>query len=392
MKKLKVMLLLALASTVLLFGCKGDEVQTPSVVVEPILDATPAADNPTEAPVADEDLPPEEGMVKSRITNEWVTEEQNNQRPVAVMIPNSSTASHFGLSNAAVLYEVNVEGEMTRLMAVFDKWQDMTKIGNIRSCRDYYVYWSFEWDAIYIHFGGPWYIYDVIGREDTDNIDCISQPDVGKYNNAYTNLAFRDDAKNSTDNAFTSAENIKEACDSLGISLTYRDGYADPYHYKFASNATPNMLTQYPDAFSANKIDMSEAYPMTNSYFIFNEETGTYDRFQHFPKSSDEPHVDLANNEQLSFKNVIVQNTYHEVRDEKGYLAFQCHDTTRDGYFFTNGKGIHVTWKKESDYGATRYYDDDGNEVEFNTGKTMVLIVEDGDTILVDDKEYTAKK
>ena len=92
------------------------------------------------------------------------------------------------------------------------------------------------------------------------------------------------------------------------------------------------------------------------------------------------PHIDAANNEQLSFKNVIVQNTYYEVRDEKGYLAYKCIDDTRDGWFFTEGKAIHINWAKESDYGATRYFDDDGNEIVLNTGKTMILIVEEGDS------------
>ena len=86
-----------------------------------------------------------------------------------------------------------------------------------------------------------------------------------------------------------------------------------------------------------------------------------------------------------------MQNTYYEVRDDKGYLAFQCHDTTRDGWFFTNGKGIHVNWEKTSDYGATRYYDDAGNEIELNTGKTMVCIVEDGDSFLVDNQEFSSR-
>ncbi len=63
-----------------------------------------------------------------------------------------------------------------------------------------------------------------------------------------------------------------------------------------------------------------------------------------------------------------------------------CRRNVWDGWFFTNGKGIHVTWEKTSDYGATRYYDDDGNEIKLNTGKTMVCILEDGDIFNVDDK------
>ena len=387
MKKPKVLLLFPITFALLIGGCSQQK-PVPQVIVEPIIE-TPAPEQPVEAKPAElGDTPPAEGMVRSRLTNEWIDEAQNNMRPIAVMIPNSSTASQYGISDADILYEINVEGDMTRLMAIIDNWQDKEKIGNIRSGRDYFTYWSFEWDSIFIHYGGPFYIYDVIGRKDTDNIDCISQPDIGKYNNAYTDLTYREQAKNDSDNAFTSADRIKEACSDLGISLEYREGYSDPEHFKFAPAGSPNTLEQYPSAFKAEKIDFSEAYPMTNSYLVYDEETGLYARYQHFIKGTDEPHIDLSNNEQLKFKNVLVQNTYYEVRDQKGYLAFRCHDTTHDGWYFTNGKGIHVTWEKKSDYGATRYYDDKGMEIELNNGKTMICIIEEGDKILVDGKSY----
>ena len=388
MKRLQVLFLAALSSSLLLAGC-GKDAEEQQPVVGPIVEAQPELEKENTEPAEQEkpeeetetETPPQEGMVRSRITNEWVDEEINNTRPVAVMIPNSKTASHYGISNVSVLYECNVEGSMTRLMGVFDDWSNISKLGNIRSCRDYYVYWAFEWDALYIHFGGPFYIDDIIGRKDTQNINCI----------AYSNASFREAAKNSTDNAFTSTEKIKDAASHYNYPLTYRDGYADEQHYLFASESEPNTLEQYSDAITASKVDMSPAYPVTNCYFVYNESTGLYERFQHLSGDSDGPHVDLANNEQLAFKNILIQNTYYEVRDQKGYLAFQCHDTTRDGWFFTNGKGIHVTWEKTSDYGATRYYDDDGNEIKLNTGKTMVCIDEDGDTFSVDGKTIEAK-
>lgn len=379
MKKLQVLFLVALSSSLLLFGCgkKEDEVEVIQPIVEPIVEPQPAEpDNAEEENTEDVDLdtPPAEGMVRSRITNEWVDEELDNTRPIAVMIPNSTTASHYGLSDAAVLYECNVEGSMTRLMAIFDDWSNVSKLGNIRSSRDYYIYWAFEWDAIYIHYGGPFYIDDLVARADTQNVNCIN----------YSNASFRDTAKNSTDNAFTSTDRIKDAIAYYGYPTEYRDNYADAQHYMFAPDSAPNTLEQYDDAITANTVDMSPAYPVTNCYFVYNEETGLYERFQHLSGSSDGPHVDMANNKQLTFKNLLIQNTYFEVRDQKGYLSFQCHDNTRDGWFFTNGKGIHVTWEKTADYSATRYYDDDGNEIKLNTGKTMVCILEDGDTFKVD--------
>ncbi|MDE6846542.1 MAG: DUF3048 domain-containing protein [Lachnospiraceae bacterium] len=382
MKRLQVLCLVALSSTLLLFGCGKEEEAVAEPVVEQVIDDVDepqVVEEPeeTDTETNDEDLPPQEGMVRSRITNEWVTEEVNNTRPITVMIPNTKTASQYGISNADVLYECNVEGSITRLMALFQDWSDYDRIGNVRSCRDYYVYWSFEWDAFYVHFGGPFYIDEVINRVDTEDIDGLSSSNFWRAN----------DTNNSTDNAYVDTKGLLADINKLGYDLEYRDGYSDEQHYKFAPSDLPNTLEQYGNSIAADKIDMSPTYPVTNCYFVYNSETGLYDRFQHLSGEADGPHVDRANGKQLAFKNILVQNTYYEVRDQKGYLAFQCHDTTRDGWFFTNGRGIHVNWKKTSDYGATRYYDDAGNEIELNTGKTMVCIVEDGDSFLVNDEK-----
>ena len=170
MKRLQVILLVALSSTLLLFGCGEEREEVVEPVVEQVVDDVPEVTEEIEEEpqeVVDEDLPPQEGMVRSRITNEWVTEEVNNTRPITIMIPNTKTAAQYGISQVDVLYECNVEGSITRLMGLIQDWSGFDRLGNVRSCRDYYVYWSFEWDAFYIHYGGPFYIDEVINRPDT---------------------------------------------------------------------------------------------------------------------------------------------------------------------------------------------------------------------------------
>lgn len=66
---------------------------------------------------------------------------------------------------------------------------------------------------------------------------------------------------------------------------------------------------------------MSGCYPLTRCYFEFNEDDGLYYRSQHLSGSTDGPHIDAATGEQLTFKNILVQNTFHEELGE-GYLAF----------------------------------------------------------------------
>lgn len=391
MKRLHVLLLVAFSSVLMISGCgKKEEPKDP--VVTQVIEKQPEADQPAGEEVAetpvDSEKPPKEGMVRSPLTNEWIEGDLAEKRPIAVMVPNDAAAlPHYNISKADILYECPVEGNITRTMAVIKDWENLDRIGNVRSCRDYFVYWSYEWDAIYLHIGGPFYINDIIERKDTDHITGSSYGDK-RTDNLFDGTFFRSNDKKAPHNAYTSADGINKGIEKFKYSKTYRDEYYKPDHFKFSSSSAPNELTQYSDAFSANKVDLKPAYPITKTSFEYNAEDGLYYRSMY-----GKPDVDAANNEQqLAFKNVLVQYTYHEVRDQKGYLAFQVHDTTRDGYYFTNGKGIHVTWKKTSDYEATKYYDDNGKEIEINTGKTMICIVQEGDSFTVDDTSYKSEK
>ena len=376
MKKLSVLLLVALSSALLMTGC-GKE-KEPEVIEEAVVVETPSEEPETEEIAEEEvkeELPPEEGMVRSRLTNEWVSEEVGSLRPLAVMVPNDkSTLPQYNLANADLLYECLVEGEITRLMAVYGDWTNLERVGNIRSCRDYFIYWAFEWDAIYVHAGGPFYIDEVVGRKDTHNINALTAP---------SGVFYRTTDRSAPQNLYLDGNDIYDEASRLGYPLEIREDYAEPVHFQFASAMEPNTLEQYSDSAVAKKIDMANAYPVTKTWFEYDEEDGLYYRFQ---KPSNGPHMDAATNSQLAFKNVLVQFTYHEVRDAKGYLAFQCIDSTQEGMYFTNGRGIPVTWEKSSDYGATRYYHKDTQEeILLNTGKTMICIVQAGDTFTIED-------
>lgn len=387
MKKLAVLLLTGLTCATLLFGCgkEDDTVETVAInELDTAVETAAEAETETETETADEDLPPEEGMVKSSLTGEWIDGDLENQRPIAVMIPNENAClPQYSISQADILYECNVEGNMTRLMAIFKDWKDLERIGNIRSCRDYYVYWAKEWDAIYCHIGGPFYILNIINDPTTDNITgAVLATDKNETKGLVDAAFYRTDDRKAPHNAYTSGDRIESAIQKLNYSETYTDNYVGN-NFTFASASSPNTLEQYSNALTANKIDLANAYIMTKTYFEYNEEDGLYYRFQGM-QSGDKKHIDGANNEQLAFKNIIIQFTHYETRDSSGYLGFQCHDTTKDGWYFTNGKGIHVTWEKTSDYGPTKYYDEDGNEIVLNPGKTNICIVEDGKTFDVD--------
>lgn len=371
----KVRMWLAVAIAVLLCACGGNSSdQTASSGSDAGSDhgpvgTVPEPSRPSESPdIFADDTPPREGMVRSRLTNEWVDEKTAGTRPIAVIIPNEIGAvPHYNLSEASIVYEACVENRISRLMAVYEGWEDLEIIGNIRSLRNYFAYWAFEWDAFLVHSGGPYFIDDLIAQPTTQNINDHTGSD--------TTAFFRDESRSMPHNLYASGQGILEVVNKKGYSLTDR-GLTDREHFLFADPSSPNMLTQYGDeAKSAVYIDMSGCYPLTRCYFEYNESDGLYYRSQHLSGGTDGPHIDGATGRQLCFKNILVQNIVYEELNDDGYMAFGCHDNTMDGWYFTNGKGIHVNWEKESDYGATRYYDDYGNEILLNTGKTMICVV-----------------
>ncbi len=75
---------------------------------------------------------------------------------------------------------------------------------------------------------------------------------------------------------------------------------------------------------------------------------------------------------------MIVQDTYWEYRPDNKYLIFRVHDSGRSGYYFTQGRGIKITWEKTADYAPTKYYDESGKEIELNTGHTFIAIAQAG--------------
>lgn len=376
MKKLTILFLSIMASISILAGCGKDPdgtSVTPGTTNAPndVIHANDIfgpsqtdPDNQEEPSTAEEEIPA--GYVRSSLTNELVTENVYLHRPIAIMVPMDKVAQpQYNISKAGVVYECLVESSITRTMCVIEDWQGLDKIGNVRSARDYFIYWMFEWDAILLHDGGPFYINDLIAQSTTDNI---------------SGRGFRDSSRSAPHNEYYSADIVNQYIENYNYTPWHRTEVWDEEHFIFAANGGQTDLTEnYSDAVEVYTVDLSKCYPVTHSTFKYDPDKNLYYRYIY-----GEPHMDAATNQQLAFSNIILQNTYGESRDAKDYRIYQCHDTTRDGWFITNGHAIHVTWEKTTDYGATRYYDDNGNEIELSTGKTMICILQDGGSASLD--------
>ena len=93
------------------------------------------------------------GLNYNELTGEW-SADYVSKRPVAVMINNLREAlPSSGTKKADIIYECMVEGGITRIMPIFSSYEDIEKLGSVRSARHYYINIANEYDAIYVHYG-----------------------------------------------------------------------------------------------------------------------------------------------------------------------------------------------------------------------------------------------
>lgn len=382
MKKRNIFLIAALAVSLTFVGCGKKSEEAASNIKDITIEAEDLPAKPQEeapAPeaegIVDNEAPPEAGYVRSSLTNLWVPEETANSRPIAVMMPIDKVAQpQFGIGSAGVLYEALEEGGMSRQMAIIEGWQNLEKIGNIRSIRSYYVWIGAEWDAIQIHFGGPYYAVGPINHGAIDNISGTSVGGGTTHNTGkgVADAFFRTSDKAAPHNAYTSAELINKVLPKLGYDANHRDQYWKPDHFTFTNASNPNTLDGYSSAQTANVIDLSKVFPSGKSRLEYNAEEGVY-----YKSLYKEKQIDQLTGEQLTFENVIIQKTTMQTLDAKGYKDFVMVDSGKTGYFCTKGKAIPITWVKAHDLLPTKYYDENGKEIVLNTGKTFIAIASD---------------
>lgn len=278
----------------------------------------------------------------------------SKKRPYAVMIPNDSGAKkrQYGLQNAYLIYEITVEGGITRLLALF-KDVNVEKIGPVRSSRHYYLDYALENDAIYVHFGWSPQAQSDIETLKINNLNGLYNP---------SNMFWRDKNYSSPNNAFTSTENIKKALENK----KYRDS-SDNYEVLNFKNEVD--LSNDATLKKANNVKINYS---GSSYvkYVYDEENKYYLRY-----NNENKHIDNLTNEQIHMKNILIlkMDTINISGDDKGRQNLN-NIGSGDGFYITNGQAISITWNKKSRESKTIYKNKDGKEIEINDGNTFIQI------------------
>lgn len=315
---------------------------------------TPAQEESAEQQPVEES---HEGMYRSEITNEWIDESLKNQRPIAVMVDNEKTAlPHYGLTEADVVYEImnsTANNRITRFMAIVKDWGKIEQFGSIRSTRSTNIMLAAEWNAVLCHDGGPFYVDEWLAKKYSANFSGgFSRVDNGK-------------AREFTE--YICAGDLDKKFANSKYSTEYNEYYPGQ-HYVFSD--TEIDLSSVGNAIDCTEIELP--FPHNSSRLQYNESTGTYDYYEYGQAHTDPQH----GNAQLTFKNLLIQDTTFSQLDPNGYLIYNAMDSGRDAYYITDGKAIEVTWIKSAESEPTIYLNKQtGEQIEMNTGKTYVALV-----------------
>lgn len=279
----------------------------------------------------------------------------SDTRPYAVMINcHNGALPQAGLDNAYIVYELMVEGGITRMMALF-KDKDVDKIGSVRSARTQYLDYVYENDAIYGHAGGA---EDALKRISSEGINDVDVD--GQY-------GFRDTSLNRAweHKLFTSTKLLGEGASNR----SYRTTTEVKSLLKYSAEEIDLSILDGSSAASNISIRYSD-YRTSN--YIYDSENKVYLR-----SMNDTKNVDLVTGEQYKVKNIIIYGVNYSNYCDHGYCAYQKIDNvgSGEGYYVSNGYSIPITWSKSSKNDKTIYkIKFSGEELVVNDGNTYIQI------------------
>jgi hypothetical protein len=276
-------------------------------------------------------------------------------RPVGIIINNIKIATpQAGIGSADLLYEIEVEGDITRLMAVFANPADVPEIGSVRSLRHDFIDLAGAFNAIVVHFGGSYAAYDQVMLQNTDHIDSSNA------DSAFWRDANWRSSRGYEHSVKTEGSNLVKAISSLKIEDKNSNDNQAWFYFQPDRTVVPD---------SGNNASKVTA-PFSNysvATFTYDEATQTYVKGQF---NADQ--IDVANGEPLHFTNVLLLQT--SVTQFNGDILKEYDLTSGSGYYVTGGKYELINWKKGYTNDPWIFTKADGSELVLNRGKTYIGI------------------
>lgn len=290
-----------------------------------------------------------------------LTQEAIGKRPVAVMVNNVTAAlPQYGVEAADVIFEIVVEYDLTRFMALYGDYTQVPEICSVRSCRKYFPIMSQGFDAVYVHWGMTSAILDDVNAMGLTRYD-------GMVNTG--GLYGRDQSRLDAGYALEHTSYF----DGTGLSnvMVERGERTDLLEDKKTPAFLFNGLDESvrPDGKECNEVEIQ--FGAVTANLVYDEESNTY-----LKEFDGNPQIDGRTNNQLAFTNVFVLET--EVSIDPATGVHKYFDWTgggnSKGYYVSNGAVQEIKWSKESQTDYLKFYTLDGEELPINRGKSYIAI------------------
>ena len=329
MKKFKAILFASVVTAVMLAGCSNKEKVEPSKAEDPVQVGEPTY------------LAPFSGRP---------LEEEAKNRPVLVTINNQVEARpQSGLSSADVVYEMLAEGDVTRLLALFQS-ELPESVGPIRSARSYFIDVAQGLDAFYIAHGYSPEAQKMLANRVVENINGMA------YDGS---LFIRSKDRVAPHNSYMPGENIEKSIETVGAS---------PHYSKKVSYTFYNKQDSVKIGEAAMTVQVKySSMDSFNSTYKFSADKGTYER-----SNGTAVTTDLVTGAPLEIANVLFFDMKHSIIDSYGRRDI---DITGGGiaYVAQQGSIRQVEWKNND--GLLEAVELDGSSVKLVPGLTWVHFV-----------------
>lgn len=288
--------------------------------------------------------------------------------PILVQIDNNHAAiPQWGIASADIMYELPIQGQgHTRLTALFSD-QYPVEAGPVRSGRVMHADLREEWDALIVHYGK---------QEDpgSDMRDALREYGVMKKGLAIDGIAKQYEKEYFARVKYHKApHNVTVYVQKL-LDLMLTQNYPfQPRPFKF----TDGMNYSGVPALEFNIIHKGNKD--SSSTFVYNQQLKAYLRY-----TQDGPYFDLLKPEvHLAYNNVIVQRT--KLSWNKSSLAPLFNDVVGTGAadLFIGGQYIAGAWARNKMNQRTVFFDQNGNEISLQRGKTWIIMCDDTTEIIL---------
>ena len=278
-------------------------------------------------------------------------EKEADNRIIAVMINNHPKARpQSGLPKADLVYEVLAEGDITRLLALYQS-ELPEKIGPVRSARDYFIELSNGYNALYICHGWSPEAKEMLESGEADYLNGLF----------YDGTLFeRASFRKAPHNSYTTFGNIEKGAKEKGYELEDKEIEPLPFF--------KNDMAQWLAAKEISIVYSQRSYAQVQ--YKYDEAKRKYIRF-----SNGEQTVDYDTNEPVLLDNLFIVEMNHTVVDAAGRRYVDLTSGGK-GYLFQNGYVKEVEWKNV-DGRILPYEKGVPVPLGFVPGKTWINIVPD---------------